>query len=326
VAVAAFWPGAPARSRPAGTLRPNFVAQELMTTVTVVKRWAEFIYGIRPRLCQPSRSEPVPNPDGSTTQVSTEDDCSRRVLTVYPDQSFRNEIRYPDGLREVVEARTSNFLHPPNLNPQTFEYTDRISNGNHAEYTRTLELFDLGLGSAVILAEHYRGRLTLKGTRIPFTLDRQLDDFAPPTLDKFSAVLPGGARIAAEVSVFFNRTLNLAVPAQGTVTLRGRAMRFQLIATNPDSGQWDRMVVGTPGARGQAANGEFLLGRDFSGRGQMRRGRKLDFVARWNDRATALLILPNGQTTSAGPAGGLIDFLALRWSGLAAEGGPKPGS
>jgi len=58
----------------------------------------------------------------------------------------------------------------------------------------------------------------------------------------------------------------------------------------------------------------------------MFRGRKLDFIARWDRRQIATVILPNGQATSSGPAAGALDFLALRWSGLASAFAPSPGS
>ena len=321
----------PAQPRPAGTLNPSFVAEQLMTTVTATRRWAEFIYRIRrpePRQCEPFVGELVRNSDGSVSRLHIDEQCTRTYVTVFPSLSYRRQITYRDGLRETIEAVAGDYLHPPGGNPQTFRITHRFSNGNRAQYVEKLELFDFGEGApAEILAEHYQGAFVSRSARVPFSLDRHLDVLAPPEMDTFRSTLPGGAKIALEILIApVERQPLFEKPAVGTLTLRGRKMPFRLTARDADEQRWDELAIGPADPedrRGRVPNGFFLLGDDFSGRGQMYRGRKLDFVARWDARQTAQVVFASGQVTSAGPSAGLQDFLTLRWSGIAS--GVAPG-
>jgi ribosomal protein L28 len=300
-----------------------------MTAVVAVKQWSLFLYRIAPPApptCEPSQTPVVTNPDGSFTSTYVSATCVRSVVTTFPDTSFRVVIHYPGGPREEQAAKASDFLFPPNQVARTFTVTHRFNNGNRAEYVIRRELQPLFPGFAILTAEHYRGSFFTKGRRIRFSLDRTYGEDPKP--DDFRATLPGGTRIALLIPFDpINHTPDFSQPAKGQITVAGRAFSFALSASQPETDRrWDALDVGGTGPwKANELHGSFRLHAAFSGRGQMYAGSALAFVAAWDSRARATLVSSNGHATSAGPARGALDLLALRWSGLASANGPQPG-
>lgn len=323
--------GTTGRTAPAGTLKPKQTATQLMTAVTAVRKWAEFIYRIGPArepLCEPSQTPPEDLGGGTIRWTETDAFCVKHTITTHANGNYQIESVHPDGFRESLDAVGSDFyFENPDSVAQTIDFTHEFSSGDRAEYVGTLDLIDF-FGTPLVVAEHWTGDLIVRGAKpVTFSLDRANDFPAPP--DVFHAAFPGGTEV--DLLIPFDQLVSapdFSLPASGQIAISGKSLEFQLISDDPfgPAPAWNRLVVGpeqNPG-RGEL-NGQFALGRDFSGRGQMLRGRKLDFAAGWNDRQTAQVILPNGQATSTGPAAGLLSFAFLRWSGLASAFGPSPG-
>src|SRR5207247_533917 len=117
-------------------------AQQHLSAVIVVQRLAEFAYDLRPapaHPCTPSQTDPVLNPDGSTTQMFVNEDCSRATVIAYPNGSFRTVLRYPDGFEESVRADTSDYLFPPDGCAQRWDYQHTLSTGDRSTYTSRIQ-------------------------------------------------------------------------------------------------------------------------------------------------------------------------------------------
>jgi hypothetical protein len=333
VAGLAFWASAGAAGSPAGTLPPGLLAEQLMSAVVGSQRWAEFIYGIHPPApptCTAGfEGEPVENPDGSFTSTFITANCTRIIITQFFDGSSTQEITYTDGSTESVTATAGDFLFPPDGLPSSYAIAHRFSSGNRADYTRQLDIV-LGEDSIDVLAEHYRGTFNLGKRTVRFSFDRVTDPFNPAP-DVLAADFPGGAHLLLSVPLDpFEFRPDYTSPAIGEISLKGRTLPFALVSDAPAAAEprWTRLAVGNPDGTPRSPagpHGQFALGPDFSGRGTLFQGRRVAFLATWNRRGRARLVLGNGQATSAGPAGGLLEFALLRWSGLASKGGPDPG-
>lgn len=318
---------APAGSRPRPKAPPEVVAKQLLSTVTLTRKWAEFLYAIRPPVqngCEPFASELVFDEDGTFHQTVIDEDCTRTEITGFPDLSYTMDILYSNGLREEMSSAPSEFLPPPLESlPRTFAIQHEFSNGNHVAYTHELDWTE----DLSVEAEHFTGSFTLQNEKLTFALDRVNSFDSPP--DRFRATLPGGVDYTLDIPRDpFELRLDFRFPAEGVLKMPEGALPFRLIATNPDTDRrWDRLEVGPKlaGRRRGVVNGTFALERNFSGGGQMFRGKRLDFVVRWNRGQTGQVVLPNGTSATAGPAEGLLAFLNLRWSGLASGFGPSPG-
>ena len=323
--------GTTGRTAPAGTLKPKQSATQLMTGVTAVRKWGEFIYGVAPpggASCEPFQTPPEDLGDGRQRWTLRDEFCVEITTTMHLNGDYISEVRYPDGSRETLNVVGSDFFFTnPDGFPLTIHFEHRLSDGDRVEYVGRIDAFDFD-GTPFVLAEHYAGEIVLRGSRpVSFSLDRVNDFPAPP--DVLHVEFPGGTEL--DLLIPFDLFLNapdFSQAAVGEISVSGKSLAFQLVSDDPFGAdpRWTRLIVGPESNPGrQELNGHFELGPDFSGRGQMFRGKKLDFAAQWSDTQTAQVILPNGQATSAGPAAGLLSFAFLRWSGLASAFGPSPG-
>ena len=86
------------------------LAQKHFSSVLIVQRWAALAYDLHPpreKSCKPSFTDPVTNPDGSTTFGFVNADCSAGTETNSPDGGFEVRLRHPDGLREHVQGESN---------------------------------------------------------------------------------------------------------------------------------------------------------------------------------------------------------------------------
>jgi hypothetical protein len=320
--VAVLSSGRTATSAPAGQVRPSAAAQQLMTTVVTLQKWAEFLYDLRgpAEVCEPFLGEPVFDFLNFTiTQEALSDRCTHTlsVLSLL-DGAYVQDITYASGLEEHVEA----FPLPREGSEQVWSFSHEFSNGNSAEYDLILTLEEIAPEFFITVGQEWVGDFSLGDRSVEFTLERELGFNGPPE-DFFEAELPGGTRVELTVPIDpVDNVPNFADEAVGVVTIQGKPFPIRLLSG--DGARWTRLRVGN-GKKGNSPNGDFLINEDFSGRGQMFKGKKLDFIARWNKNAVATVILPNGQATSAGPIAGLLDFAQLRWSGVASNADPTPG-
>jgi hypothetical protein len=329
VALAAVLAGSPtAVSAPAGKVKPSATAQQLMTTVVTLQRWAEFLYGLRAptQACEPFVGEPIFDEEAFTlTQETIDEDCTHVVTTFFLlDGGYTQELTYVGGLVELVEG----FVHLPEAGTQLIEVSHEFSNGHSVVYDILLEVVEIAPGFFIQISAHWDGELRFGGDTVHFSLDREFGLNGPPA-DLFRAEMPAGTEVTLEVPL---DPFTLEIPdffqaSAGELEIQGKSFPFELHSDEPEAEhpRWTRLKVGNGPVKGKSPNGEFLIGADFSGRGQMFRGKKLDFIARWGSSAVATVILPNGQATSAGPVAGLLDFAQLRWSGVASSNGPTPG-
>jgi hypothetical protein len=325
----ALTPGRPAASRPAGSLKPSFVAQQLMTAIVGIKRWSGFLYGLPtgPAQCEFSQTI-TDNGDGTFSVVQRDEQCAVTEATSFPDGSFEKDVTYPGKLREHVTGKTSDFLQEPNLFPQRYAIHHTLNNGNSAEYEVHLDLQE-EFGFVFVAREQYAGEFRLGRKALPFTFTHSNDLF-DPVPDQFHVTMPGDTILDLAVPFDFNTFAgpDFAQPTTGTLTLKGKPLTFTLISDDPAAARprWTRLVVGAEDQpTNNALHGEFVLDPDYGGRGQMFRGERLEFATRWNGNAVARVLLPNGQVTQSGPTAGILDFSLLRWSGLASVSGPVPG-
>jgi hypothetical protein len=302
-----------------------------MTAITAVRKWSEFIYRLgstREPGCDPTQTPVEDLGNGILRWTATDTYCVTTTITSNPNGSYRLEVINPNGTRETLDAVGSDFyFQNPDRLPQTVTIDHRFNNGDRASYVGTIEITE-EFGQPYVLSEQYQGSLLLRKSKpVQFSLTRSNDFSAPP--DEFRAEFPGGTVVSLLIPFSAPESSpDFSLPTLGQISLKGKTLEFQL-HYEEDSDlppQWNRLTVGPLENAGPGVlNGRFVLGPDYSGRGQMLRGRKLDFVARWGDTQTALVILPNGQATSAGPAAGTIHFALLRWNGLASAFGPAPG-
>ena len=325
----AVMPERPAASRPAGSLKPSFVAQQLMTAIVGIKRWSAFLYGLPagPARCEFSQTI-TDNGDGSFSVVQRDEQCAVTEATSFPDGSFVKDVDYPGSMREHVTGQTSDFLQEPNLFPQRYDIHHTLSDGNSADYQVHLDLVE-DFGFIFVAREEYAGQFRLGRKAIPFTFAHS-NDLIDPVPDQFHVSMPGDTVLDMAIPFDFNTFAgpDFAQPTTGTLTLKGKPLSFVLTSDDPTAARprWTRLVVGSAEPQSvDALHGEFLLEPDYGGRGQMFRGNRLDFATRWNGNAVARVLLPNGQVTQAGPTAGILDFALLRWSGLASVSGPVPG-
>jgi hypothetical protein len=314
---------------PKCSANPTVSATQVMTALSAVRKWSIFLYnvGVGEPTCEPSQTPVEELGDGVQRWTIHDGFCIDTTVTSYPDGSYDLDIVNPDAIQEHVESRASDFLIPPYGGPQRVDFVHSLSTGDKAAYTTFPEVVDAG-GFAQLLAEHTVGRLTPKhGKPVDFTLERSYD--FPPPPDEFTATFSDGTRLQLTIPYdWFIGALDFHSPAVGSIRVQGKTLAFQLVSDDPDKDpRWNRLVVGSSKVKGKATaeNGQFALDRGFAGHGQMFRGRKLEYAASWNSAQVAQVVLPTGQASSAGPAAGLIDFLHLRWSGLASQFGPTPG-
>lgn len=299
------------------------LAQEHLSAIIVVQRWAEFAYDLRPRImggCTPTFSDPVEHPDGSFTQSFVNEDCSRGTITSKPDLSFRTVIRYPDGFGETVTGVTSDFTRPPDIGPQQYDVQHVLSTGDRATYRERLQLVEFFPNVFFITRIDTTGTLTLaSGRRATFTFAQGVD----LPRDLFDVRLPGGERLHWEIPVDFDGLPDLSRPAPGTYRVGSQKLDFAVVGEGlaGEGGRFTRWTL----RDNRGLDGLFNLNADFSGRGRALRRGRLQFVGSWNRKAVGTVLLANGQAAVAGPSAGAQDFGNTRFRGLALANAPHPG-
>jgi hypothetical protein len=311
-----------------GSAGPYETARELMSAVLAVKQWALFAYHLQPpgpHVRDLEILDPVFNDDGSFSQTFLLEDGTDYSYVFYPDQHYTEETDYPDGSTESRLATPVEFFEPAQ-SWKKYHFTQTQSTGVSGDYTVEFFFQETSLGFWSVTGSQHEGTVNFSNKSVHFSLDRDYVSFGP---DHFTCQPTASAQLALTVPFdFFFLKADLTRPTTGTLTLGSRTLGFSLFADHVDVlPQWDRLTVGPLKGKPKAnePNGTFLLGSDFSGRGQLFRGRKLSFVARWNAKQIANIIQPNGLAGSAGPAAGLVDLANIRWSGLASGLGPAPG-
>lgn len=306
---------------------PVQVANHLMTAVFAAKQWARLLYrlrppapAVRPRQVLP----PVNNPDGGVTQVILLEDGTDLSTTFFPDESYAQQFRYPDGVVEDIQAAPEDFNEGAGA-WNRFRFHQATSLGAVADYNVDFEWVEDPPEVWNLNATHHTGAFKAGGRVFDFKLDRDFVFFGP---DRFTGGAADGTRLEMTVPLDFLRfRADLTQPTEAILSFQGKAFPFTLTTEAPGGFQWDHVRVGPTNRppKPSESNGDFALASDYSGRGQMFLGRKLSFVARWNSKQIANVILPSGQAGSSGPTAGAIDFSSLRWSGLASGFGPSPG-
>ena len=307
------------------------LAEQHLSAVRTVQRWAAFAYGLRAPVanpCQPMIGDVVFNPDGSTSQHFVNEDCSQADVTVQPDTSFTTDIKYPGGLEEHVQGVASDFVIPdPPLFPQQFDITHTLSTGDRAHYVQKFQLEDNGTGLLFIVNTTTDGTLTLgsgETAKLHFVQPRPSN--ATAFTDVLDLTLPSHEKLHWEVPItrFFDDFGNLGEevdftrPAPGSYQAGASSIDFQVLGANDRFNRW---LLGDGGK----LSGQFVLNQDFSGSGRALRGKQLVFVGKWDVRARGTILLADGQAAVAGPSRGATDFGNLRFRALGLANAPAPG-
>lgn len=307
------------------------LAQEHLSAVRVVQRWVAIAYNVHPDAangCTPSFGDFTFNDDGSFSQQSVGQDCSTSDLLGQLDGSFKVTTHYPDGLSEQVTAVAGNFLIPdPPLLPQQFEFTDQLSTGDRAHYIVKFDLEDNGTGNLFIVNTTTDGTLTTASGQtfqIHFVQPRPTD--ATTFTDTLDVTLPGHERLHLQIpsQEAFNQlgnpveTIDFTRPVAGSYTAGTNTIRFQV------EGDGNRFTRWSLGDGGKLA-GIFALNQDFSGSGRALKGRQLQFVGKWDQKARGTILLSDGQAAVAGPSRGASDFGNLKFRAFGLANAPSPG-
>jgi hypothetical protein len=324
------------RVQGASGVRELRLAQQHLSAVLLVQRWAEIGYRIGPapeETCEPIPPDgvpavPVEQPDGSFRIFRRSLDCSEG-FTEFREGSadFLVQTRRTDGVQETATFVASGFV--PDIDPpvvQAYDVDHRLSTGDSARYTVRFEVLAFPeFGFFLITGQTTEGEMiSASGETVQFLWVQPrplLDEFPLRYTDTLDLTLPSRERLHWEIPVVntdFGDVIDFSRPAPGTYRAGTSRINFTVSGSEGQFRQWTI-------SDGRGLSGLFNLNQDFSGRGRALRRRKLQFVGSWNTQARGTVLLANGQAAVAGPSAGAQDFGAMRFRALGLANAPAPG-
>jgi hypothetical protein len=320
-----------AEARGSKDLETIRLAQQHLSAVVTVQRFAKFLYNIgfaRPlEVKKNGLGNVITTPEGAVTQRIFFTDGSEALLTKETDFTSA-EVHYHDGRREsirtvagVLGKVTQHFLSTGDL----ARYVE-LDRNNPRDPT----------GDSILEGEMIQAR----GVRSTFRKTNFFSALDPFNLDVLEVDLPNNEHLHWEVRVTDGQSDDRPAgiplfdqPTTGSYRAGKKTIQFDLrSAATDDEESAGRRTSADPApttfdrwsfADG-ATTGEFSLNPDFSGQGSARTPGSLLFLGRWNTQARGTLLLADGQAQAAGPSAGAQAFGNVVFNRAILALAPKP--
>jgi hypothetical protein len=282
-----------------------------------VQQWAQTLWGLvssQTGTGQPTVGPPTPNPDGSISITFTGADGTVTVLTAFPDGSGRLETTFPDGSTQTVLQSAPVF---DGVSKTTIDWDVTASSGLTVKYTSVTDNKGTGTDISDDTTKLTGGSVLPDGKTQDFDV---LTEGGQTTVDSTQS---DGSDFTLDVPLEGPDFLlpDFAQQATGTYRSAGYDIQLTLGSTTAGPHRWARLLSDFGGGLA----GEFALGRDFSGSGQLLEGGKAIAILSWTRLGETQVNFTSAGRSATSPAGAALDFLTHRWQTLAALMAPAPG-
>ena len=299
-------PGVTVQNVRGGTVQTT--ATDHVTAVLLVKSWFAIIY---PKAadgdCGLDWDQEV-LPDGSVHVWGTNSDCSTFDFVQAPDRSGSGARTCPDGR---ISTMTWTALSQDGSSA-TQGIQHALWDGTQLAYTWTM---DWTIPEAA--AQTYEGSATLAdGRSMGFVLER-----TTRAEDHLALALADGSQLEVQVPVRTVQTVPCPLFAEGAIGVFRSASGHELAFTlTGEQDRWDRwQFTCTDGTWG-----DFALGEDFEGSGQLTHGERLAGALRWLPTGDGTLDLVAAASAEVVPSAAARDFQIEQWFANLAAMGPTP--
>jgi len=284
------------------------LAADHLTAVVLVRSWLNALHtkpGEDDGCEQEYHSERLPG--GSTRIWGTNSDCSTYEYTVLPDGSGQGALTLADGT--AIAETWGIVVWDGNI--ATRDITKEFGDGFRLDYAWT------GDYSRAWLTVTWEGDAILPdGRAAEFAVVQRGGDREEVTLD-----LPDGARCDFRVPLTLEGTDQFVPDYTRQITGHYVSAAGQRHDFTLDG--WDgRWVTWQMAADGIA--GEFTIGEDYAGDGQVSQDGRLAGALRWDADGAGVLELLLAGAAEVGPSGAALDFQIDRWIATVALLGPMP--